>query len=82
MFILRWPISLIMLVKVKFIFLKIHYWKMECLNYLIDNSYVTYQGKIYGQVIGLPMGTNAALQIANAYLHAMLLNTYFLLILY
>ena len=42
---------------------------MECLNYLIDNSYVTYQGKIYRQVIGIPMGTNAAPQIANAYLH-------------
>ena len=42
---------------------------MECLNYLINNSYVTYQGQIYRQVIGIPMGTNAAKQIANVYLH-------------
>ena len=42
---------------------------LECLNYLIDNSYVTYQGQIYRQVIGIPMGTNAAPQIANVYLH-------------
>ena len=51
---------------------KVHFSKdtrLECLNYLIDNSYVTYQGKIYRQVIGIPMGTNAAPQIANAYLH-------------
>ena len=42
---------------------------LECLTYLIDNSYVTYQGQIYRQVIGIPMGTNAAPQIANVYLH-------------
>ena len=36
---------------------------------LIDNSYVTYQAQIYKQVIGIPMGTNAAPQIANVYLH-------------
>ena len=41
----------------------------ECLNYLIDNDYVTYQGQIDKQVIGIPMGTNAAPQIANVYLH-------------
>ena len=42
---------------------------LEYLNYLIDNSYVTYQGQIYSQVFGIPMGTNAAPQIANAYLY-------------
>ena len=42
---------------------------IECLNYLIDNSFVTYNGKVYRQVIGIPMGTNAGPQIANTYLH-------------
>ena len=42
---------------------------LECLNYLINNSYVTYKGEIFRQVIGIPMGTNAAPQIANVYLH-------------
>jgi hypothetical protein len=42
---------------------------IECVNYLIDNSFVTCQGKIYRQVIGIPMGTNAGPQIANTYLH-------------
>ena len=42
---------------------------IECLNYLIDNAYITYQGKVYRQVIGIPMGTNAGPQIANTYLH-------------
>ena len=42
---------------------------IECVNYLIDNSFVIYQGKIYKQVIGIPMGTNAGPQIANTYLH-------------
>ena len=42
---------------------------IECLNYLIDNSFVIYQNKVYRQVVGIPMGTNAGPQIANAYLH-------------
>ena len=31
---------------------------LECFNYLINNSYVTYQGQIYRQVIRIPMGIN------------------------
>ena len=42
---------------------------LECLFYLIDNSYVEYQGIVYRQVIGIPMGTNSGPQIANVYLH-------------
>ena len=42
---------------------------LECINYLIDNSYVVYNNKVYRQVIGIPMGTNSAPQIANIYLH-------------
>ena len=42
---------------------------LECINYLIDNSFVKYDGCIYRQIIGIPMGTNAAPQVANVYLH-------------
>ena len=42
---------------------------LECIDYLIDNSFIVYQGEIYRQVIGIPMGTNAAPQIANIHLH-------------
>ena len=42
---------------------------IECLTYLIDNSFVNINGAIYRQIIGIPMGTNSAPQIANIYLH-------------
>ena len=42
---------------------------IECLTFLIDNSYVNINGVIYRQIIGIPMGTNSAPQIANIYLH-------------
>ena len=41
-----------------------------CLDYLIDNAYVIYNGHVYRQVIGIPMGTNAAPHMANIYLHS------------
>ena len=42
---------------------------LECLFYLIDNSYVVYRSTIYRQVVGIPMGTNSGPQIANVYLY-------------
>ena len=42
---------------------------IEWANYVIDNSYVLFQGKIYRQVIGIPMGTNCAPYFANIFLH-------------
>ena len=42
---------------------------LECLYYLIDNSYIVHNDVIYRQIIGIPMGTNAAPQIANVYLN-------------
>ena len=42
---------------------------LNCLYYLIDNSYVIYDDIIYRQTVGIPMGTNAGPQIANVYLH-------------
>ena len=43
---------------------------VKCINYLIDNSYIIYQGIIHRQVIGIPMGTNCAPYLANLYLHS------------
>ena len=42
---------------------------LECLNYLIDNTYIIFDGNVYGQAIGIPMGTNAGPHVANIYLH-------------
>ena len=43
---------------------------IECLYFLIDNSFVVYRNVVYRQVIGIHMGTNSGPQIANVYLHA------------
>ena len=40
----------------------------DMLNYLLDNIYVKFRGKIYKQVIGVPMGCDCAPFSANLYL--------------
>ena len=42
---------------------------IDCINFLIDNSYVTYRNKLYRQSLGIPMGTNCAPYLANLFLH-------------
>ena len=42
---------------------------IDCINFVIDNSYVVFKGKVYRQVIGIPMGTNCAPHLANIFLH-------------
>ena len=42
---------------------------LECLNYLIDNAYIIFDGNVYRQSIGIPMGTNAGPHVANIYVH-------------
>ena len=42
---------------------------LDCIYFLIDNAYVRHDGKIYRQVIGIPMGTSCAPHKANIYLH-------------
>ena len=42
---------------------------IECLYFVIDNSYVVFKGKIHRQIIGIPMGTNCAPYLANIFLH-------------
>ena len=36
---------------------------------IIDNCYVLYHGKIFRQVVGIPMGTSCAPYLANIFLH-------------
>ena len=38
-------------------------------NFIIDNSYIQFDGKCYRQIIGIPMGTNCAPHVANIFLH-------------
>ena len=42
---------------------------IKAIEFIIDNSYVTFHGKIYRQIIGIPMGRNCAPYLANLFLH-------------
>ena len=42
---------------------------VEAISFIIDNSYITFNGYLYQQVIGIPMGTSCAPYIANIFLH-------------
>jgi hypothetical protein len=41
----------------------------EALTFLLDNLFVEFNGKIFQQIIGVPMGTNCALLIADLFLY-------------
>ena len=43
---------------------------MEYFNYLLDNIFVKYGDKIFRQIIGIPMGTDCAPDLANLFLFA------------
>lgn len=51
---------------------KTTYWDFEEIfkwfEYLINNIYIKFDGKIYKQIIGLPMGTDCAPDLANLFL--------------
>ena len=40
----------------------------EALIYLLDNIYIRFGTKLYRQIVGIPMGTNCALLVADLYL--------------
>ena len=42
---------------------------LNLVDFIIDNSYVFYQNTVSRQVIGIPMGTNCAPDLANIFLH-------------
>ena len=41
----------------------------RAIDYLVDNIYVSFAGKVFRQVIGIPMGTNSAPLLADLFLH-------------
>ena len=40
----------------------------EALTFLLDNIYIRFASKLYRQIIGIPMGTNCALLVADLFL--------------
>ena len=40
----------------------------NALHYLFDNIFITFGSKIYRQIVGIPMGTNCALLVADLFL--------------
>ena len=42
---------------------------LSMVDLVADNSFVVYQNKVFRQIIGIPMGTNCAPDLANIYLH-------------
>ena len=42
---------------------------IEAIKFIIDNSFVKFNGKIYRQIIGIPMGTSCAPHLANIFLY-------------
>ena len=43
---------------------------IKMLEYLIDNIFVEFGGRIFQQTIGIPMGTNCALLLADLFLYS------------
>ena len=46
------------------------------LEFLVDNIFVVLAGKVFQQIIGIPMGTNCALLLANIFLTHTQRNSY------
>ena len=42
---------------------------IEHIDFIVNNSFIVFQGKVYRQIIGIPMGTNCAPYLANIFLH-------------
>ena len=42
---------------------------VDAITFVIDNSFIKFNGNLYRQVMGIPMGTNCAPYLANIFLH-------------
>ena len=42
---------------------------IESINFVIDSGYLVFNSKVYRQVVGIRVGTNCALFLANIFLH-------------
>ena len=40
----------------------------EALTFLLDNTYIRFGSKLYRQIVGIPMGTNCAILVADLFL--------------
>ena len=40
----------------------------EALTFLLDNIYIRFGSKLYGQIVGIPMGTTCAPLVADLFL--------------
>ena len=40
----------------------------DALHYLLDNLFIRFGSKLYSQIVGIPMGTNCALLVADLFL--------------
>ena len=40
----------------------------EALTFLLDNIYIRFGSKLYGQIVGIPMGSNCAPLVADLFL--------------
>ena len=51
----------------KYIISKVNF--VDILKFCIRNSYITFDNKIYRQIVGIPMGANYSPNVANLFLH-------------
>ena len=43
---------------------------IRMVEFLIDNIYVEFGGRVYQQIVGIPMGTNCAPLVADLFLYS------------
>ena len=43
---------------------------IKMLEFLVDNIFVVFAGKVFQQLVGIPMGTNCALLLADIFLYS------------
>ena len=43
---------------------------IKMLEFLVDNIFVVYAGKVFQQTVGIPMGTNCAPLLADIFLYS------------
>ena len=46
----------------------LHHNVCDALTFLLDNIFIRFGTKLYRQVVGIPMGTNCALLVADVFL--------------
>ena len=49
---------------------------INLLEFLIDNIFVIFGGNVFQQIVGIPMGTNCALLLADIFLYSYEANSY------